>query len=74
MESRCWSYEFIGICAAASIAITVIRLQQHKSKLVVILISKMSLFLEFVMVVINVCIVKWAKDASTETTIPYDIV
>ena len=68
------SYQSIVICATGSIAISVIRFLRHKEKLILMLTSKASLFLESVMVIINICIVMWAKDASVETAIPYDIV
>ena len=73
-ESPVLSYEFVGICATGSIAISIGRLVRIKHKAILTLISKSSLFLELIIVITNLYVVSWAKNASFETAIPCDIV
>ena len=72
-ESQFLSYEFIEICAAGGIAITMIQFQRQCRNIVQSFLSGISLFQEVIIVIINICIVHWAKGASLETSIPFNL-
>ena len=72
-ESQFLNYEFIEICAAGGIAITMIQFQRQWRNIIQSFLSGISLLQEVMIVIINVCIVHWARDASLETSIPFNL-
>ena len=69
------SYESIIICATVNIALSVIGVSRtYKTKLTFLLISKMAIFIDLAMVVINLFIIKYAIQATDEDAIPFNVV
>ena len=69
------SYEGITICATVNIALSVIGVSRtYKTKLTFLLISKIAIFIDLAMVVINLVIIKYAIQATDEDAIPFNVV
>ena len=74
-QAQACSYEGIIICATVNIALSVIGVSRtYKTKLTFLLISKMAIFIDLAMVVINLFIIKYAIQATDEDAIPFNVV
>ena len=75
LPAQACSYEGIIICATVNIALSVIGVSRtYKTKLTFLLISKMAIFIDLAMVVINLFIIKYAIQATDEDAIPFNVV
>ena len=74
-QAQACSYEGIIISATANIALSVIGVSRtYKTKLTFLLISKIAIFIDLAMVVINLVIIKYAIQAADEDAIPFNVV
>ena len=69
------SYEGIIICATINIALSVMGVSRtYKTKLTFLLISKIAIFIDLAMVVINLFITKYAMQATEEDAVLFNVV
>ena len=74
-QAQACSYECIIICATVNIALSVIGVSRtYKTKLAFLLISKMAIFIDLAIFVINLFIIKYAIQATDEDAIPFNVV